>query len=59
MGLKPSAFLDSLYADPPPNMDSLRARAVRYMSIEENTDTRKRKFQPPVAMESPRLQKKV
>jgi len=41
VGLKPSAFLDSLYADPPPNMDSLRARAARYMAIEENADARK------------------
>jgi len=41
VGLKHSAFLDSLYADPPPNMDSLRARTARHMSIEEYVDARK------------------
>jgi len=46
VGLKLSAFLDSLYADPPPYMNSLRARAARYMSSEENTDAKKRKHQP-------------
>jgi len=55
VGLKLSAFLDSLYADPPPNMDSLRAPAARYMSIEENAEARKRKFQLLVAKESPQL----
>ena len=59
VGLKSSTFLDSLYADPTPNMDSLRARAARYMGIEENANARKQKFQPPIARESPRLQKKV
>jgi len=32
VGLKPSPFLDTLYANPPLNMDNLRARAARYMS---------------------------
>jgi len=39
--MKPGPFLESLYANPPPNMDSLRTRAARYMSIEENTEARK------------------
>jgi len=59
VGLKPSALLDSLYADPPPNMDALRARAARYMSIEENANARKRNLQPQITKENPRLQKKV
>jgi len=54
VGLKPSAFLDSLYADPPQDMDSLRARTARYMSIKENVDARKRKSQPQAAGESSR-----
>jgi len=41
VGLKLGPFLESLYADPPPNMGSLRTRAARYMSIKENTEARK------------------
>jgi len=59
VGLKPSAFLDSLYADPPANMDSLRAQATRYMSILENADFRKRKSHPQFTEESARHQKRV
>jgi len=32
--LKPSPFLNTLYANPSENMDSLKVRAARYMSIE-------------------------
>jgi len=31
-------FLDTLYSVPPENMDQLRAKATRYISIEENAD---------------------
>jgi len=46
VGLKPGPFLESLYADLPPNIDNLRIRVARYMSIEENTEARKRRPQP-------------
>jgi len=59
VGLKPSPFLDTLYADPPPNMDSLRARAARYMSIEENEEARKRKSQPHTAGEGSWIPKRI
>jgi len=57
VGLKPGPFLESLYADPPPNMDSLRTRATRYMSIEKNTKARKRR--PQSITEGQRSQKRV
>jgi len=37
-GVKPGLFLDCLYADPPLNMDELRARSTRYISIGENVE---------------------
>jgi len=59
VGLRPSEFLDSLYADPSHNMDSLRARSSRYMSIEENAEARKRKSQPQAPGESIRHPKRI
>jgi len=59
VGLKPNAFLDSLYTDPPHNMDNLQARASRYMSIKENAETRKRKSQSQIPRESTRHLKRV
>jgi len=59
VGLKLSVFPDSLYTDLPLNMDSLRARATRYMSIKENADARKRKSQPQAVGEGSRYQKRV
>ena len=59
VGLKRSPFLDSLYVDPPLNMDKLWAKATRYISIEENADARKRKFQPHTTGENSRFQKKL
>jgi len=57
VGLKPGPFLESLYADPPHNMDSLRTRAARYMTIEENTEARKRR--PQSTVEGQRSQKRA
>jgi len=59
VGLKPSPFLETLYADPPPNMDSLRARVAKYMSIEESIEARKKKSHPHTIGESSRFQKRV
>ena len=56
VGLKPGPFLESLYVDPPPNMDSLRTRTTRYISIEEITEARKRR--PQSTIEGQRSQKR-
>jgi len=39
MGLRPGKFLDILYVKPPEDMNQLRARAAKYIGIEENADT--------------------
>jgi len=57
IGLKLNTFMDSLYSDPPPNMDNLRAQASRDMSIEENAYAKKGNSQPQVTEESSRHQK--
>jgi len=59
VGLKPSPFLDMFYVDPPSNMDNLRDKATRYISIEENVEARKRKFQPHVAGGGFRFPKRI
>jgi len=38
VGLKPRLFLNTLYAEPPSNMDKLRARAAKYIAIVENAE---------------------
>ena len=40
-------FLDSLYAEPLDDMDQLRAKATSYISIEENTDARRKTMKAP------------
>jgi len=47
VGLRPGKFLDTLYAKLPKAMDQLRARAARYMSIEENAGVRIRAMKAP------------
>jgi len=42
VGLRPRKFLNTLYVKPPKDMDQLRARATRYMNIEENVDAYKK-----------------
>jgi len=42
VGLKPGLFLNTLYAEPPSNMDELRARATKYIAIEENAEASKK-----------------
>jgi len=40
--LRSGPFSDTLYVDLPIKMDNLKARVVRYISIEENAKERKR-----------------
>jgi len=47
VGLCPGKFLDTLYAEPPEDMDQWRARAANYMNIEENTDARRKSMKTP------------
>lgn len=39
-------FLNALFAEPPSNMDELRARAAKYIAIKENTEATKRTEAP-------------
>lgn len=41
VGLRPSSFSNTLYADTPFNMDEFHAQVARYMSIEENVAAKK------------------
>jgi len=38
VGLKSGLFLNALFVEPPSNIDELRARATKYVTIEENTE---------------------
>jgi len=42
VGLKLDLFLNTLFAEPPLNIDELRARAAKYITIEENTEAARR-----------------
>ena len=58
VSLKPSPFLDSLYTDHLENMDNLRVRVTRYMSIEENVEARRKRSQPQIAFGGTRFSKR-
>jgi len=49
VGLCPEKFLDTLYVEPPEDMDQLRARMARLMSVEENANTRRRAMKAPTS----------
>jgi len=42
VGLHLGKFLDTLYTNPPANIDELRNRAARYINIDENVDVRRK-----------------
>jgi len=46
VGLKPDLFLNTLYTEPPSNMNELRARAAKYIAIKENAKASKRAEAP-------------
>lgn len=58
VGLHPEKFLDTLYVESPEDMDQLQARAARYMSIEENTDTHRRTMKAPTTTVFPNLRER-
>lgn len=47
VGLRRGKFLDTLYVEPPNDMDQLRARAARYMSIKENVEALRKMMKVP------------
>ncbi|KAK7342102.1 hypothetical protein VNO80_25045 [Phaseolus coccineus] len=50
VGLHSGKFLDTLYAESLEDMDQLRARTTRYMSIKENTDAQRRAMKAPTSI---------